>query len=425
MTDFTKEGIQTAPPHLEPSRRSFLGMTSAAFATAALATVSSGAQQTSDVQRAERDHSSSNPGPENAILQQENPNSNLPPPTDRGGGVGPIWYSFDLAYKRVEGGGWTRQVTDRELPTSRDIAGVNMRLVAGGIRELHWHTADEWAYVLYGHARVTVMQPDGNIFVGDVEEGDIWVFPAGHPHSIQGLGPDGCEFLLVFNQGHFSEDDTVLVSEWLARTPAEVLAKNMKLDEAEIEKLPKDQLYIFASDVPQSIEADKAAIGQGRLSQAQYTLKLKTMAPTKTTTGGEVRVVDSRNFPISQHLAAALVIVKPGGLREMHWHPQASEWQYYIAGKGRMTVFVPTASSRTVDFNANDVGYVPAQAGHYIENTGDTDLIFLETFASEQFSDVSLNNWLRLVPMELAMAHLNIDEDAIRKIPSEKSEVML
>ena len=269
------------------------------------------------------------------------------------------------------------------------------------------------------------MQPDGNIFVGDVEEGDIWVFPAGHPHSIQGLGPDGCEFLLVFNQGHFSEDDTVLLSEWLARTPAEVLAKNMKLDEAEIEKLPKDQLYIFASDVPQSIEADKAAIGQGRLSQAQYTLKLKTMAPTKTTTGGEVRVVDSRNFPISQHLAAALVIVKPGGLREMHWHPQASEWQYYIAGKGRMTVFVPTASSRTVDFNANDVGYVPAQAGHYIENTGDTDLIFLETFASEQFSDVSLNNWLRLVPMELAMAHLNIGEDAIRKIPSEKSEVML
>jgi oxalate decarboxylase len=78
-------------------------------------------------------------------------------------------------------------------------------------------------------------------------------------------------------------------------------------------------------------------------------------------------------------------------MRELHWHTTDSERQYYISGKGRMTVFFPVDNARTADFNTNDVGYVPSNAPHYIENTGDTDLIFLETFASDRFSDVSLN----------------------------------
>jgi oxalate decarboxylase len=124
------------------------------------------------------------------------------------------------------------------LPSSKDIAGVNMRLTAGSYREMHWHTADEWAYVLYGNARVTVMNPDGTMFIGDVGEGDLWLFPAGFPHSIQGLGPDGTEFLLVFNQGNFSEDGTMLLSETVAHIPPEVLAKNTGLDKSVFAQRP-------------------------------------------------------------------------------------------------------------------------------------------------------------------------------------------
>ena len=80
--------------------------------------------------------------------------------------------------------------------------------------------------------------------------------------------------------------------------------------------------------------------------------------------------------------------LEPGAMRELHWHPNAAEWQFYIAGKGRMTVFFPVDNARTMDFNANDVGYVPSNAPHYIENTGDTDLVFLETFATDQFKRV-------------------------------------
>ncbi len=89
-----------------------------------------------------------------------------------------------------------------------------------------------------------------------------------------------------------------------------------------------------------------------------------------------------------------------------------------------MTVFFPVDNARTMDFNANDVGYVPSNAPHYIENTGDTDLVFLETFAHNLFEDVSLNQWLRRVPSEMLKAHLGIDKAEAMKIPAEKLAVI-
>jgi oxalate decarboxylase len=133
---------------------------------------------------AERNDSASNPGPQNIGLVKLNPNADVPPPTDHGV-VEPFWYSFDLTHRRVQEGGWTHQVTSRELPASKDIAGVNMRLTKGSFRELHWHLADEWAIMLTGNARVTLFTPDGAMFVDDVAAGDLWLFPAGAPHSIQ------------------------------------------------------------------------------------------------------------------------------------------------------------------------------------------------------------------------------------------------
>ena len=151
MSDQTEdEAVQLE----HPTRRSFLGLSSVALATAAFAGLRAHAQEKSSTQKAEHDHSSSDPGQENKALLALNPNSNTPPPTDHGDVV-PIWYSFDLVKKRVEEGGWTHEVTERVLPSSKDIAGVNMRLTAGSYREMHWHTADEWAYVLYGKARVS------------------------------------------------------------------------------------------------------------------------------------------------------------------------------------------------------------------------------------------------------------------------------
>src|ERR1700687_3461091 len=104
------------------SRRKFLRTSSAALALTALAGATTvRGQERSSTATAEHDHSSSDPGQENKPLLDENPNSNMPPPTDHGN-IEPVWYSFDLTHKRVAEGGWSNQVTESVLPSSKELA---------------------------------------------------------------------------------------------------------------------------------------------------------------------------------------------------------------------------------------------------------------------------------------------------------------
>ena len=139
-------------------------------------------------------------GPNDPALAATEPSFLTPPPTDVGSSP-QFWSSFNLAPRRIQDGGWGRQVTQADFAISTEISGVNMRLSAGGIRELHWHQQAEWAIMTYGHCRVTVLDAVGRPAVADVKAGDLWYFPPGLPHSLQGLGPDGAEFVLAFDNG--------------------------------------------------------------------------------------------------------------------------------------------------------------------------------------------------------------------------------
>jgi oxalate decarboxylase len=406
------------------SRRGFLGMGSAALAAAGMLSAKDAEGQEQSQYPTKNDRSASAPGPGNAQIDDQNPDSFLPPQTDAGG-VQTFKYPFGIAHKRMQEGGWSREVTIRELAISKSIAGVDMRLTAGGVRELHWHTAAEWAIMLYGNARITGLDGDGKSFVDDVTEGDLWFFPTGIPHSIQGLGPDGCEFLLVFDDGSFSEYETVLLTDWMAHTPREVLAKNFGASEAAMQKMPRREKFIFQAAVPGPLEADrKATAGSLGLSPVEFSFRAAKVPVTKRTKGGEVKIIDSSKFKASTAIAAAIVTVHPGGIRELHWHPNADEWQYYMSGKGRMTVFASGGRARTMDFQAGDVGYIQRTLPHYVENTGDTDLKFLEMFKSSFYQDLALSEWLAHTPAELVMAHLGIDRATYDAIPKSETVVM-
>jgi oxalate decarboxylase len=201
---------------------------------------------------------------------------------------------------------------------------------------------------------------------------------------LQGLGPDGCEFVICFDDGDASEFNRLLVTDWFAHTPPEVLAKNFGVPAAAFSKIP----------------------------------------PAKESKSGALRVADSRNFNVSRTVAAALVTVRPGSVREMHWHPNADEWQYHIKGKGRMTVFNTGPNAMTTDFNAGDIGYVKKNLGHYVENTGDADLQFIGVFRAPRYEEVSLSNWLTHTPAALVAQHLNVDESTIAKWPDNGPGVM-
>jgi oxalate decarboxylase len=362
-------------------------------------------------------------GPRNVAIERENPDVLVAPDTDAGT-VPNLKWPFALSHNRVLSGGWAREATTRELAISTEIAGVNMRLTPGGIRELHWHKEAEWAYVIAGSCRISILDEEGRLFIDDVGVGDLWYFPAGLPHSIQALA-DGVEFLLVFDSGDFSENETFLITDWFNHTPREVLAKNFGVPESAFDSLPSDiahTRYMFAGDVPPALSDDAPAY-PGTQTPQSFTWHMHAQEPIKTP-GGQMRVTDSRNFTVSERIAAALVEVEPGGMRELHWHPNADEWQYYLKGQGRMTVFASGGKSRTFDYQAGDVGAVPFAMGHYIENTGDETLTFLEMFRSDHFADVSLSQWMGVLPPELVKAHLNLDDATIAHLPRTKPGIV-
>jgi len=353
-------------------------------------------------------------GPRDVMRDIENPDMLVPPVTDAG--LMPnLKMSFSDTHMQLNHGGWSREITVRDLPIATTLAGVNMSLTPGGVRELHWHQQAEWSYMIWGSARITAMDASGRNFIADVGPGDLWYFPAGLPHSIQGL-EEGCEFLLVFDDGHFSDLNTLSISDWFAHTPKDVLSANFGVPENAFAHIPKEQVYIFQDQVPGSLASQEVQSPYGTVPLS-FKHRLLAQEPI-ITPGGSVRIVDSRNFPISKTVAAALVEIKPGAMRELHWHPNQDEWQYYLTGQGRMTVFAGNGAARTFDYRAGDVGYVPFAFGHYIQNTGTESLWFLEMFRSDRFEDISLNQWMALTPRDLVRDNLNVGNevtDALRK----------
>lgn len=366
-------------------------------------------------------HGGTDPGPRDPIRDAENPDLLNPPRTDHGT-LPNLRFSFADAHVRQTDAGWTRQVTQRELGIATTLAGVDMRLNRGGVRELHWHKQAEWSYMLYGSARITAVDAQGRNFIDDVHEGDLWYFPSGIPHSIQGIGNDGCEFLLVFDDGGFDEDSTFLITDWFKHVPPAVLGKNFGVPADNFGHTPDpDQRYIFPLPVPGPLASDRVS-GNGEVPDS-FSFRLKAQTPLQTKSG-TVRIADSTNFKAAKTIAAALVEVEPGGMRELHWHPNADEWQYYISGKARMGVFGASEDARTFDFRAGDVGYVPFAMGHYIENTGNETLRFLEMFRSPVFTDVSLNQWMALTPHDLVQGHLKLDDTVMQALQKTKSPIV-
>ncbi len=358
-------------------------------------------------------HTMGNPGPRNPALEGQFPSLVNPPPTDDFG-MPMFWSSFNIAHRRIQAGGWARQVTADDFAISKDIAGVNMRLDAGGIRELHWHQQAEWGYVSSGTTRITVLDGAGKPQVADVGPGGLWYFPPGLPHSLQGLGPEGTEFILAFDEGHSSEDNTLLITDWLAHTPPDILAKNFGVSADAFKNIPLTQRWIFPGQVPGPLADDqKAAAGSAGSSAQSFVFDLGGMQPNSKTRGGSVRIADSSNFHVSRTIAAALVTIEPGGMREMHWHPNADEWQYWVRGQGRMTVFNTGPHAMTADFNPGDIGYVKKSLGHYIENTGSGELVFLEIFKTARYENVALADWLAHTPPAMVEQTLNIDRSVL------------
>ncbi|KAF2166038.1 hypothetical protein M409DRAFT_66930 [Zasmidium cellare ATCC 36951] len=370
--------------------------------------------------------SPTDPGPRNRPLEKQNPDLYAPPGTDAGSVPNAKW-PLALSHNRhgsVYASGWARQQNVNELPVATAMAGVDMYLTPNAYRELHWHQANEWAYIFNGSVRVASVDEAGRTFLDDLQAGDVWFFPAGKPHSIQAL-QDGCEFLLVFDSGEFSEDNTALVSETFARNPLSVLAKDLRLDVSALANIPKDELYIFpGTPAPANISEQNSTGPAGIIPGDQTYSYHWSQQEAYEVPGGSVKILDTASFPIAKDFAVALFTVRPGAMRELHWHTTSDEWDYILAGQGRLTVYVAPSSSRTFNFQAGDTGYVPVVDAHYLENTGDTDLVYLEILQTPYYNDISVAQWLGLTPRQVVKDHLGFSDETLDRLPKIKPYIL-
>jgi oxalate decarboxylase len=313
-------------------------------------------------------------------------------------------------------GGSAKEATVAEFPISQSIAGVSMRLQPGALRELHWHSlAAEWAYMLAGRCRVTVIGPAGDAEVADFEVGDTWYFPRGHGHSLQCLGPGECHFLLGFDNGHFSEFGTFSITDWIATAPPAVVARNLNLAPRDVARFPQKEAYITPGRVPPAALPD---FRNSALKASPLTHKYSLLAQTPTLfEGGTERIVSSREFPIQTTLTAVRLELRPGALRELHWHPHADEWQYYVRGRARVGVFGSHARARTEEFSAGQVAFIPQGHGHYVEAVGDEPVEILILFNSGVYQEISLAAWLGANPAQLLEDNFSQSAALIEKLP--------
>jgi oxalate decarboxylase family bicupin protein len=189
-----------------------------------------------------------------------------------------------------------------------------------------------------------------------------------------------------------------------ARTPKSVLAENFKLAPEVFDAIPQSEKYIFEGSIPSSIDKEKPPAF--KKSTLNFSHKMLAQEPVNVT-GGQVRIADSTNFPLSKTVAAAHLLIDPGAMREMHWHPNADEWSFFIRGRARVTIFAAEGNARTFDYMAGDVGIVPQNMGHFVENLSDEEpLEMLEIFRADQFQDFSLFQWLGETPKRLVAEHI-------------------
>ena len=309
-------------------------------------------------------------------------------------------------------GGRSNEATALNFPISKGLAGVSMFLNPGGLRELHWHAnAAEWSYVIKGHCRVTVIDPQGRYEVKDFGPGDVWYFPRGHGHSIQGIGNEECQFILVFDSGYFSEFATFSLSDWIAQTPKEVLAKQFGMPVSAFDKFPKSEVYIAQGPVPAALPADPPPASQNP-PPLTHRYRLGSQTPLQVP-GGTFNLVSQKEFPISTTMSGAILKLKPLAIREMHWHPNADEWQYYIKGHARMTVFGSQGRKITREFGPGDVGYVPMGYGHYIECIGNEECEMLGVFNTGDYQEISLSQWLASNPSLLLQTNFGVSPEIV------------
>ena len=322
----------------------------------------------------------------------------------------------------VTDGGSARQATVKELPVSKGLAGVSMRLNPGGIRELHWHAiAAEWAFVIKGRVRTTVIGPDGTSETNDFDPGDVWYFPRGHGHMLQGLGPGESPLCSDLRRRRRSRSSapSARPTGWGTRPPKSC-PRLWDFPVSAFAKFPKEELYIVQGRIP---PAEIPALHQGgqKNHPQDASLSIDGSATAfdfrrRRGAAGELHRVshlddDDGRCPRPEARRRARAALAPQRRRvAILRHRQGADDASSVPTAG----FGPKSSSRVTPATCR-------AAMAIISRTSATSpLRVLVGFNSGDYQEISLSTWLAANPDAVVADNFKVDDSLVAKLPKKR-----
>ena len=338
------------------------------------------------------------------------PSSTFVPTIPRKAGTGQAFTaSLDAGPIKATSGGWARDITTTQLPIATGIAGAHLFLNPGGLREMHWHSSAEWAYVIAGHCQATIVDPAGVMEIVDFGPGDTWSFPAGHAHAIQAVGTSACHAILTFDDGRYGEHGTFGLSDFMSRLDGPMLRSGLGASEGVTKRLPEGEVYIMQGPVV-PFDGPGSRKEQPLDPRRSHRFALSSSHPLIETEAGSLRVAPSRAFPVSDTMTGFVQRLEPGAMHGPHWHPGGNEWQFVVKGRTRLTIFEAEKRMASADLAPGDCAYLPRAMGHTVQNIGNEPCEFVGVHDATTYAECSLSQWLSTVPPALIGANLGLSE---------------
>jgi oxalate decarboxylase len=317
-------------------------------------------------------------------------------------------------------GGTRTMINQNNFPILKGMALYVLQLDIGGVREPHWHpNAAELSYCLSGNAVMTIFSPGSGHDTFTVREGEIVYIPRGYLHHIENISYKETQFAIAFN--HEMPEDIGL-SGSTGSIADSVLGATFGVGSEYFDNFKKSNHDLIITSKPNY----KVTTDTYQRVPNYHKFNLKAFPPTVQSKGGTVSLGNANNFEILNGLACYLLTLKPKGVREPHWHPNAAELDYVVSGRARMTIFSPGDKVDTFEVGPNEIVFIPPGYFHYIENVNSNeDMQFAVFFNDERPEDIGISGAFGAYSNEVLGSLFGIEAKALDSLPKFQEDLFV
>lgn len=330
---------------------------------------------------------------------------------------GGLIYDLNRAPRKSFPGGSIQEQSATDFPASPTMASSLITLITGGVRGFHWHRGGaEYGTVLDGEILLTILDDQNRQENVTVSKGDVYYVPKGFGHSLACLGSTECKVLAVYDRGDTVESNALQMKDWIATQRSDILTKLLGVPGDELKKAADGVSLISLGEPLTPGMIALRGILQPVVNSFAY--KMTELAPV-TYSGGSFVQASIDQFANSRTMVGAFTRLKPGAVREPHWHPNADEWDFVLQGRARVTVFDGATSVGEVEIGPGQISFLPRYQAHAVETIGSEDFYLYSVFNDDTFQAIDLTPAMMTIPGPILGPTLGLSPSVTAKLPAD------